>query len=147
MPIQLTGNLQGFEFGAYCGEKRKKKELFNVRVPAGATKVPYHPFNYRMAAAIFIRVVSRYDKVTMLYWMKPLTAPRGGKRWSPTFGPVYQACPVFKPQTDVTDDPFLFRRHLPERQREQAGEGGEGRPVAAALATRVASAWRVGRRP
>ncbi|GBN81076.1 hypothetical protein AVEN_187167-1 [Araneus ventricosus] len=39
------------------------------------TKVPYHPFNYRMAAAIFIRVVSRYDKVTMRCWMKPPTAP------------------------------------------------------------------------
>ncbi|GBM27649.1 hypothetical protein AVEN_49953-1 [Araneus ventricosus] len=49
------------------------------RVP---TKVPYHPFNYRMAAAIFIRVVSRHDKVTMRYCMKPLTAPPGGKRWS-----------------------------------------------------------------
>ncbi|GBM81860.1 hypothetical protein AVEN_219818-1 [Araneus ventricosus] len=34
-----------------------------------------------MAAAIFIRVVSRYGKVTMCYWMKPLTAPPGGKRW------------------------------------------------------------------
>ncbi|GBM62630.1 hypothetical protein AVEN_187036-1 [Araneus ventricosus] len=29
------------------------------RVP---TKVPYHPFNYRMAAAIFIRVVSMHGK-------------------------------------------------------------------------------------
>ncbi|GBM48775.1 hypothetical protein AVEN_24961-1 [Araneus ventricosus] len=46
------------------------------------TKVPYHPFNYRMAAAIFIRVVSRHGEVTMRYWMKPLTAPPGGKRWS-----------------------------------------------------------------
>ncbi|GBO27241.1 hypothetical protein AVEN_233635-1 [Araneus ventricosus] len=50
-----------------------------TRVP---TKVHYHPFNYRMAAAIFIRVVSRHGKVTMRYWMKPLTAPPGGKRWS-----------------------------------------------------------------
>ncbi|GBM97512.1 hypothetical protein AVEN_171583-1 [Araneus ventricosus] len=32
-----------------------------------------------MAAAIFVRVVSRYGKVTMRYWMKPLTAPPGGK--------------------------------------------------------------------
>ncbi|GBN43055.1 hypothetical protein AVEN_106008-1 [Araneus ventricosus] len=31
-----------------------------------------------MAAAIFIRVVSRHGKVTMRYWMKPLTAPPGG---------------------------------------------------------------------
>ncbi|GBM27150.1 hypothetical protein AVEN_207485-1 [Araneus ventricosus] len=46
------------------------------------TKVPYHPFNYRKAAAIFIRVVLRHGKVTMRYWMKPLTAPPGGKRWS-----------------------------------------------------------------
>ncbi|GBO01701.1 hypothetical protein AVEN_104731-1 [Araneus ventricosus] len=45
------------------------------RVP---TEVPYHPFNYRTAAAIFIRVVSRYGKVTMRYGMKPLTAPPGG---------------------------------------------------------------------
>ncbi|GBN49290.1 hypothetical protein AVEN_62957-1 [Araneus ventricosus] len=49
------------------------------RVP---TKVPYHPFNFRMAATIFMRVVSRHGKVTMSYWMKPLTAPPGGKRWS-----------------------------------------------------------------
>ncbi|GBM44218.1 hypothetical protein AVEN_15557-1 [Araneus ventricosus] len=49
------------------------------RVP---TKVPYHPFNYRMATAISIRVVSRHGKVTMRYWMKPLTAPPGGKRRS-----------------------------------------------------------------
>ncbi|GBL92176.1 hypothetical protein AVEN_91517-1 [Araneus ventricosus] len=33
-----------------------------------------------MAGAIFIRVVSRYGKVIMSYWMKPLTAPPGGKR-------------------------------------------------------------------
>ncbi|GBN39462.1 hypothetical protein AVEN_189153-1 [Araneus ventricosus] len=46
------------------------------------TKVPHHPFNHRMSAAIVIRVVSRYGKVTLLYWMKPLTAPPGGKRWS-----------------------------------------------------------------
>ncbi|GBN38724.1 hypothetical protein AVEN_13923-1 [Araneus ventricosus] len=45
------------------------------------TKVPYHPFNYRVAAAIFIRVVSSYGEVTMRYWMKPLAAPPGGKRW------------------------------------------------------------------
>ncbi|GBN60069.1 hypothetical protein AVEN_10094-1 [Araneus ventricosus] len=50
------------------------------RVP---TKDPYHPFNYPMAAAIFIRVVSRHGTVTMWYWMKPLTAPPGGKRWTP----------------------------------------------------------------
>ncbi|GBM90575.1 hypothetical protein AVEN_81558-1 [Araneus ventricosus] len=37
------------------------------RVP---TQVPYHPFNYRMAAAIFIRVMSRHGRVTMRYWMK-----------------------------------------------------------------------------
>ncbi|GBO34074.1 hypothetical protein AVEN_158675-1, partial [Araneus ventricosus] len=45
---------------------------------------PYHPFNYRMAADIFIKVVSKYGKVTMRYWMKPLTAPAppGVKRWS-----------------------------------------------------------------
>ncbi|GBO15136.1 hypothetical protein AVEN_272155-1 [Araneus ventricosus] len=46
------------------------------------TEVPCHSFNYRMAAAIFIKVVSRYGKVTMRYWMKPLTAPPGVKRWS-----------------------------------------------------------------
>ncbi|GBO03950.1 hypothetical protein AVEN_220160-1 [Araneus ventricosus] len=46
------------------------------------TKVPYHPFNYRMATALFLRVVSRHGKVTMRYWMKPLTTPPGGKRWS-----------------------------------------------------------------
>ncbi|GBM30859.1 hypothetical protein AVEN_261952-1 [Araneus ventricosus] len=46
------------------------------RVP---TKVPYHPFNYRIATAIFIRVVSRNGKVTILYWMKPITVPTGGK--------------------------------------------------------------------
>ncbi|GBL86199.1 hypothetical protein AVEN_135116-1 [Araneus ventricosus] len=57
-----------------CGKSAKI-----YRMP---TQVPYHPFNYRMAAAIFIRVVSRYDKVTMRYWMKPLTAPPGGKWWS-----------------------------------------------------------------
>ncbi|GBO23951.1 hypothetical protein AVEN_258328-1, partial [Araneus ventricosus] len=33
-----------------------------------------------MAAAIFIRVVSRYGKVTTGYWMKPLTPPPGGER-------------------------------------------------------------------
>ncbi|GBM07830.1 hypothetical protein AVEN_33109-1 [Araneus ventricosus] len=48
----------------------------------GPTKVPYHPFNYQMAAVIFMRVVSRYGTVTMRCWMKPLTAPPGGKRWS-----------------------------------------------------------------
>ncbi|GBN01465.1 hypothetical protein AVEN_143116-1 [Araneus ventricosus] len=32
------------------------------RVPA---KVPYHTFNYRMDAAIIVRVESRYDEVTM----------------------------------------------------------------------------------
>ncbi|GBO36570.1 hypothetical protein AVEN_120506-1 [Araneus ventricosus] len=42
-------------------------------------EVPYNPFNYRMAAAIFIRVVSKHGKLTMRYWMKPLTAPPGGK--------------------------------------------------------------------
>ncbi|GBN10948.1 hypothetical protein AVEN_147281-1 [Araneus ventricosus] len=31
-----------------------------------------------MAAAFFIRVVSRHSKVTMCNWMKPLTAPSGG---------------------------------------------------------------------
>ncbi|GBM95462.1 hypothetical protein AVEN_55007-1 [Araneus ventricosus] len=46
------------------------------------TKVPYLPFNYRMAAAILIRVTSRFGKVTMCYWMKRLTAPPGGKRWN-----------------------------------------------------------------
>ncbi|GBN26113.1 hypothetical protein AVEN_149157-1 [Araneus ventricosus] len=51
-----------------------KHILRGYRLP---TKVPYHPFNYRMAAAIFIRVVSRHGKVTMRYWMKPLTAPPG----------------------------------------------------------------------
>ncbi|GBM10220.1 hypothetical protein AVEN_177489-1 [Araneus ventricosus] len=49
-----------------------------AKVPT--TKVPYNPFNYRMAAAVFIRVVSRHGRVTMRYWMKPLTAPPGGKR-------------------------------------------------------------------
>ncbi|GBN90120.1 hypothetical protein AVEN_10906-1 [Araneus ventricosus] len=43
------------------------------------TKVPYHHFNYLTATAIFIRVVSRYGKVTMRYWKKPLTAPPGGR--------------------------------------------------------------------
>ncbi|GBN68101.1 hypothetical protein AVEN_213386-1 [Araneus ventricosus] len=45
-------------------------------------KLPYHTFKYRMAAAIFIRVVSRRGKLIMRYWMKPFTAPPGGKRWS-----------------------------------------------------------------
>ncbi|GBN51997.1 hypothetical protein AVEN_173926-1 [Araneus ventricosus] len=62
--------------------KVKKKNTFRVlllyKVP---TQVLYHPFNYRMAAAIFIRVVSRHEKVTMRYWMKPLRATPGGKRW------------------------------------------------------------------
>ncbi|GBO42469.1 hypothetical protein AVEN_156657-1 [Araneus ventricosus] len=53
-----------------CGEKTPD------RVP------PYHPFNYRMSAAIFIRVMSRHGQVTMHHWMKPLTAPPGGKEWS-----------------------------------------------------------------
>ncbi|GBM71717.1 hypothetical protein AVEN_83478-1 [Araneus ventricosus] len=44
-------------------------------------QVPYHPFNFRMAAAIFIRVVSRHGKVPVRYCVKPLTAPAGGKRW------------------------------------------------------------------
>ncbi|GBL77460.1 hypothetical protein AVEN_41848-1 [Araneus ventricosus] len=66
--------------GAPQGPYRCRRE----RYIAGAvpTKVPYHPFNYQMVAAIFIRVVSRHGKVTMRYWMKPLTAPPGGKRWS-----------------------------------------------------------------
>ncbi|GBO32859.1 hypothetical protein AVEN_5014-1, partial [Araneus ventricosus] len=58
---------------SYCAN-----QINLYRVP---TKVPYHPFNYRMAAAIFIRVVSRHGILTMRYWMKPLTAPPGGKRW------------------------------------------------------------------
>ncbi|GBL70884.1 hypothetical protein AVEN_73728-1 [Araneus ventricosus] len=33
-----------------------------------------------MAAANLIKVVSRHGKVIMRYWMKPLTAPSGGKR-------------------------------------------------------------------
>ncbi|GBM94891.1 hypothetical protein AVEN_118189-1 [Araneus ventricosus] len=55
-------------------EEKKKKKMVNLGVP---TEVPYHPFNYRMAAAIFIRVVSKHGKVSMRYWMKPLTAPPG----------------------------------------------------------------------
>ncbi|GBO19854.1 hypothetical protein AVEN_161014-1, partial [Araneus ventricosus] len=42
--------------------------------------VPYHPFNYRVATAIFIEVVSRHGKVTTHYWMNALTAPPGGKQ-------------------------------------------------------------------
>ncbi|GBM07114.1 hypothetical protein AVEN_177078-1 [Araneus ventricosus] len=59
--------------------KLRLVQFFVYRV---TNKVPYHPFNYRMAAAIFIRVMYRYGKVTMRYWMKPFTAPPGGKRWS-----------------------------------------------------------------
>ncbi|GBM89801.1 hypothetical protein AVEN_36959-1 [Araneus ventricosus] len=36
-----------------------RKTMLLYRMP---TKVPYHSFNYRMAAAIFIRVVSMYGK-------------------------------------------------------------------------------------
>ncbi|GBO15169.1 hypothetical protein AVEN_242920-1 [Araneus ventricosus] len=57
----------------------KEGQPIKKRLP---TEVPCHSFNYRMAAAIFIKVVSRYGKVTMRYWMKPLTAPPGVKRWS-----------------------------------------------------------------
>ncbi|GBL77956.1 Tissue factor pathway inhibitor [Araneus ventricosus] len=64
---------------AFCEKSLCKKAFYSMEVP---TQVPYHPFNYRMAAAIFIRVLSRYGKVTIRYWMKPLTAPPGGKRWS-----------------------------------------------------------------
>ncbi|GBN09923.1 hypothetical protein AVEN_216279-1 [Araneus ventricosus] len=74
----------------YCAHEGSENPLtypaashpYSRDVPWVPTKVPYHPFNYRMAAAIFIRVVSRYGKVTMRYWMKPLTTPPGGKRWS-----------------------------------------------------------------
>ncbi|GBM06607.1 hypothetical protein AVEN_140998-1, partial [Araneus ventricosus] len=63
------------------GPRNASQELKSLYIQ-GATKVPYHPFNYQMAAAIFIRVMSRHGKVTMRYWMKPLTASPGGKRWS-----------------------------------------------------------------
>ncbi|GBL84027.1 hypothetical protein AVEN_100889-1 [Araneus ventricosus] len=36
-----------------------------------------------MAAASFIRVISRHGKVTKRYWMKPLAPPPDGKRWTP----------------------------------------------------------------
>ncbi|GBN41450.1 hypothetical protein AVEN_30096-1, partial [Araneus ventricosus] len=66
--------------------KRDSNQLYVGTAPSHLyivpTKVPYHPLNYRIAAAIGIRVVSRYGKVSMRYWMKPLTAPPGGKRWS-----------------------------------------------------------------
>ncbi|GBM57857.1 hypothetical protein AVEN_258511-1 [Araneus ventricosus] len=64
---------------AVAKQRKKKDKEKEALVP---TKVPYHPFNYRMAAAIFIRMVSRHGKVTMRYWMKPPTAPPGEKRWS-----------------------------------------------------------------
>ncbi|GBL92041.1 hypothetical protein AVEN_102593-1 [Araneus ventricosus] len=62
-----------------CFCQNSRNDSHNSTVP---TKVSYRPFNYRMAAAIFIRVVSRHGKVTIRYWMKSLTAPPGGKRWS-----------------------------------------------------------------
>ncbi|GBL73014.1 hypothetical protein AVEN_128182-1 [Araneus ventricosus] len=73
---RFGSKVRGFEI-----RYRRRPAVYNkaYRVP---TKVPYQPFNYRMAAAIFIRVVSRYGKVTMRYWMKTLTEPTGGKRWS-----------------------------------------------------------------
>ncbi|GBL88130.1 hypothetical protein AVEN_117737-1 [Araneus ventricosus] len=54
-------------------------KLYTNRV---STQVPYHPLKYLMAAAIFIRMMSRFGKVTMRYWIKPLTAPPGGEGWS-----------------------------------------------------------------
>ena len=42
------------------------------------TKVSCHLLNFRIAAAIFIRV-SRYRKVAMRYKIKSTTAPLGGK--------------------------------------------------------------------
>ncbi|GBN87997.1 hypothetical protein AVEN_274566-1 [Araneus ventricosus] len=68
----LNVNAVKVKYFEYHGIRCRK----NYRLP---TKVPYHPFNYRMAAAIFIRVVSRHGKVTRRYWMKPLTAPPGVK--------------------------------------------------------------------
>ncbi|GBN01459.1 hypothetical protein AVEN_143110-1 [Araneus ventricosus] len=53
-----------------------------VRLNRVPTEGPYYPLKCRMDAAIFIRVVSRYGKVIMCYWMKARTAPPGGKRWS-----------------------------------------------------------------
>ncbi|GBL79739.1 hypothetical protein AVEN_18260-1 [Araneus ventricosus] len=52
--------------------------MFIRHIYRAPTKVSYHSFNYGIAGAIFIRVVSKYGKVTMRYWMKPLTAPPGG---------------------------------------------------------------------
>ncbi|GBN66110.1 hypothetical protein AVEN_264500-1 [Araneus ventricosus] len=45
-----------------------------------STEAPYYPSNNPIAAAIFIRVVTRHGEVTMRYWMKTLTAPPGGKQ-------------------------------------------------------------------
>ncbi|GBM82702.1 hypothetical protein AVEN_215382-1 [Araneus ventricosus] len=63
--------------------KADMKLIFQqVRLYMVPNQVPYYPLSYRMDAAIFIRVVSRYGKVIMCYWMKALSAPPGGKRWS-----------------------------------------------------------------
>ena len=39
------------------------------------TKVPCHPLNFGTVAAIFINVVSRYNKLDMRYRMIPFKAP------------------------------------------------------------------------
>ncbi|GBN25782.1 hypothetical protein AVEN_11096-1 [Araneus ventricosus] len=46
-------------------QKRSELDTWNFvyRVPA---EVPYHPFNYRMAAAIFVRVASRNQRVKLV---------------------------------------------------------------------------------
>ena len=41
------------------------------------TKVPRHPLNFGLVAAIFINVVSRYSKLDMRYRMRLLIAPPG----------------------------------------------------------------------
>ncbi|GBN93778.1 hypothetical protein AVEN_230324-1 [Araneus ventricosus] len=60
-------------------EKSLQCHLLAGVMPA---QVPYHPFNYRMVAAIFIRMVTRHCELNMRFWMKPLTEPPGGKRRS-----------------------------------------------------------------
>ncbi|GBN46652.1 hypothetical protein AVEN_203993-1 [Araneus ventricosus] len=66
-----------------------------------------------MAAAIFIRVVSRHGKATMRYWMKPLTAPSGAKRWSSCY--YLQNCARLRREVNykvVEYHGFSTNRHL-----------------------------------
>ncbi|GBL75272.1 hypothetical protein AVEN_194498-1 [Araneus ventricosus] len=46
-------------------------------IPTGAHLNPLHPLNFRMTAAIVMKVVSRYSKIAMHYCMRLLTAPPG----------------------------------------------------------------------